>query len=170
MSATTTQECYAALWCALFNATLDRYTGQEELFNRDQGPEPTTPASSTWPDPDDAADPGFADPKRPAPRPRALHEPDAAKLAEAQAGATGASTLKIEPRERDPFPWVERDDQHSWRPTTGLFPDKDSAHGALAQAKSERGYHTGHVVPSGELWRVNVLYRYPHVQYPNTTA
>jgi hypothetical protein len=169
MSATLQQDCYAALWCAIFHArhSLDRYAGQGELFNRDRGPEPTAPASPTWPDPDDAADPGFRDPPAPGrSRPQAFHEPDAAKLAEARQGAIGASPLKTEPRERDPFPWVPRDDQHSWRPTTGLFPDRDSAHGALAQAKSERGYHTGHVVPSGDFWRVNVLYRYPHVQYP----
>jgi hypothetical protein len=159
---------FVQLYCQL-HRVLDRYVvpGQGELFNRDRGPEPIPPPGpGIAHDPDDAADPGFNDPPAPGrPRPPAFHEPDAAKLAEARAGAIGASPLKTEPNVPDAFPWVERDDQHSWRPTTGLFPDRDSAHGQLAQAKSERGYHTGHVVPSGDFWRVNVLYRYPHVQY-----
>ena len=158
------QSPYVDLYAALWPLTQpERYAGQGELFNRDRGPEASPPASRTWPDPDDAADPGLQDESLPnRPRQRAFHEPDAPVDRQ---GMVGPDKLKTKPKDGDPFDWVARDDQHSWRPTTGLFPDRDSAYGALAQAKGERGYHTGHVVQAGDFWRVNVLYRYPHVQY-----
>jgi len=171
MSATMQQDCYAALWCALFNASLDRYAGQGELFNRDRGPELTGPASSTWPDPDDAADPGLNDlplPKRP--RPRALHEPDAERAAENLQGRVDLGRLDLGPRPGPMFPGIERTPEHHWIERSTVVPTESSAR-LLANTEGDKhGFHVGEVVPAGQMWRVNRLYRFPRVQYPQPNA
>jgi hypothetical protein len=167
MTETLQRDCYAALWCALFSArhTLDRYADQGELFSRDR--EPTAPGSATWHDPDDAADPGLNDPPAPGrPRPRALHEPDAAREADNRQNRVDLGSLDLGPQPGPMLPGIERDPGYNWIPRTSLHTTKQRAYEILEQKKRERGFHAGEVVPAGEFWRVNHLYRFPHVQYP----
>lgn len=216
MSATLQQDCYAALWSALFIAThsLDRYAGQGELFNRDQGdPDPApAPKPDHFPDTPrkpaheyrqseeifpggrDAHDrealvrqamsrPNVVDAKiephekgvrlrilhgqtnDPSPQPRHTPRPSFTTR-EPLATEPGTAGLDLGDRPGPMFPGIERTPEHHWIQQSTVVPDKPSAQGMLAQQRQQVGFHHGEVVPAGQMWRVNRLYRFNRVQYP----
>ena len=139
MSATLQQECYAALWSALFRAThsLDRYIEVDDVQAGRLLP-PTRPHVPVL------------DPQGP------LATQSASLMADQPAP----------PRRDAMFPHIERDPQYHWIPRSELIPTRDSAYETLRRARGAPGFHQGEVVPEGQMFRVNHLYRFPRVQYP----
>lgn len=159
------QDCHATLWSALFSAhhSLDRYAAQGELFPEGEPePDPTDPPASR---------PASPRPQRTQrPQRPAFHQPDAERAAENRREHVDLGKLNTGEKPGPMFPAIARDPAFHWIEQTSMIPSKGSAEALLRERSGKRGYHAGEIVPAGDFWRVNHLYRFPRVQYPKPNA
>jgi len=98
------------------------------------------------------------------PQPTGTHEPSFTTEAPL-ATQHGAQGLDLGPRPAQMMPEIHRDPAYHWMEQSTVLPTRDSAESMLAEHRHRVGFHDGEIVPAGQMFRVNRLYRFPRVMY-----